>query len=86
MYAVPLRDNAPTDSDDHLDLYYIAFPGDSLSRKIIVCITVCIEVLQVVLATYDCFRMFGRGWGNPVELDDIGLLGLSIPMLAAVCE
>ena len=28
--------------------------------------------------------MFASGWGNPVELDDIGLLGISVPALTAV--
>ena len=54
-------------------------------RKCIVLIAFLLECVQIVLSTYDCFRVFGRGWGNPLQLNDIGLLGLSICAIAALC-
>ncbi|TCD63230.1 hypothetical protein EIP91_005815 [Steccherinum ochraceum] len=67
-------------------LYYIAFPRDGHSRQSLVGFTLLFETLQLVLSTYDAFRVFGKGWGNPEQLDRIGLEGLSIPVFASVAS
>ncbi|KAH8088926.1 hypothetical protein BXZ70DRAFT_500389 [Cristinia sonorae] len=65
-------------------LYYVAFPEDPLKRKCLVAFMVMIEAAQLGIATYDAFRIFGKGWGNFYELDKIGLQGLSLPILAGI--
>ena len=65
-------------------MYYLAFPQDGWNRKVVVCLTLLIESTQTVLATYDAFRQLASGWGNPVELDDIGLYWFSIIILTGI--
>ena len=63
------------------DMYYLAFPSDGYLRKCVVCVAYLIECAQTVLATRDAFRQFSSGWGNLLELDEIGLYWLSILLL-----
>ncbi|CAL1710457.1 unnamed protein product [Somion occarium] len=65
-------------------IYYIAFPNDRLLPKSIVGFTFITELLQTLLATRDAFRDFGTGWGNMEELDSVGLLWLSVPVLGSI--
>lgn len=69
-----------------LDIYYLAFPHDRRLPKCIVGFTFVIELLQTVLATKDAFRNFGTGWGNMADLDAVGLLWFSVPVLGSVSE
>lgn len=48
--------------------------------------TYMIETLQTVLATRDAFRNFGTGWGNMLELDAVGWLWFSVPILGSISE
>jgi len=43
-----------------------------------------IEVLQTVMATRDAFRNFGTGWGDFADLNEIGWLWFSVPILGAI--
>ena len=65
----------------YTDMYYLAFPSDGYLRKLVVCLAFSIECAQTVLATWDAFRQFSSGWGNLLQLDDIGLYWLSILVL-----
>jgi len=65
-------------------IYYLAFPKDSSYLKSVVGFTYFIELLQTVLATRDAFRQYGTGWGNLVQLNDVGLLWITIPMLDGI--
>ncbi|KAK7689666.1 hypothetical protein QCA50_007461 [Cerrena zonata] len=65
-------------------IYYLAFPYDRLLPKCIVGFTFVIELLQTVLATKDAFRNFGTGWGNMADLDAVGLLWFSVPVLGSI--
>ncbi|KAH8079081.1 hypothetical protein BXZ70DRAFT_1050981 [Cristinia sonorae] len=65
-------------------IYYIAFPNDRRLSKWIVGFTYVIELLQTVLSTRDAFRNFGTGWGNMIELDEVGWLWFSVPVLSSV--
>lgn len=48
--------------------------------------TYIIELLQTVLSTRDAFRNFGTGWGNMIELDAVGWLWFSVPVLGSVSK
>ncbi|TCD63226.1 hypothetical protein EIP91_005811 [Steccherinum ochraceum] len=65
-------------------IYYIAFPLDNYKLKGVVAVTFILEMIQVILSTHDAFRVSASGWGNPVELDSIGLNWLSIPILSGI--
>lgn len=67
-----------------LDLYYISFPRDKLLPKAIVTTTYVLEVLQVCMSVSDGFRNFGTGWGDMVDLNTVGLLWFSVPVLGSV--
>ena len=67
-----------------LDIYYLAFPNDRWFSKTIVCSAYVIETLQTVLATRDAFRNFGTGWGNMNDLDQVGWLWFSVPVMSSL--
>ena len=45
-----------------------------------------LEVVQVILTSHDAFRMFATGWGDPLQLDNVGLLWFSVPIMNALSE
>ncbi|KAJ3486712.1 hypothetical protein NLI96_g4049 [Meripilus lineatus] len=65
-------------------IYYLSFPRDRLLPKLIVATTYTLEVLQLVLATRDAFRNYGRAWGNMIELDKVGWQWFSVVTMGAV--
>ncbi len=54
--------------------------------KAIVACVYSLEVLQTCMSTVDSFRDFGTGWGNVAELDNVGLLWFSVPVLGSISE
>lgn len=69
-----------------LDIYYLAFPNDRLGQKAVVAFTYTVELLQTVLSTRDAFRNFGTGWGNMNDLDAVGWLWFSVPVLGSISK
>lgn len=69
-----------------LDVYYLAFPNDRKLPKAVVGFTYTIELLQTILSTRDAFRNFGTGWGNMNELDAVGWLWFSVPVLGSISK
>lgn len=67
-----------------LDVYFIAFPKDSAYLKSVVGITYILEVVQTIMATRDAFRQYATGWGNLTELNDIGWLWFTVPVLDGI--
>ena len=65
-------------------MYYIAFPKDKRLPKAIVATVYTLETLQIILSTRDAFRNFGTGWGSMSELDSVGWLWFSVPVLGAL--
>ncbi|THH29898.1 hypothetical protein EUX98_g4286 [Antrodiella citrinella] len=65
-------------------IYYIAFPKDHTYLKMVVAFTYTIELLQTIMITVDAFRQFGAGWGNPAQLNDVGLLWFSVSALDGI--
>ncbi|KAJ3520028.1 hypothetical protein NM688_g9218 [Phlebia brevispora] len=66
------------------DIYYIAFPKDRTLPKVIVSVVYILELAQTVLSTRDSFRNFGTGWGNIVDLNTVGWLWFSVPVLGSI--
>ncbi|KAH8105086.1 hypothetical protein BXZ70DRAFT_919322 [Cristinia sonorae] len=62
-------------------IYYIAFPRDHWRFKALVALAYALEIVQTMLSIHDAFRVYGSGWGNLNELDAIGLIWISIPIL-----
>ena len=54
--------------------------------KAIVATTYTLEVLQVVRSTRDAFRNFGTGWGNMADLDTVGWLWFSVPVMTGISK
>ncbi|KAJ6493042.1 hypothetical protein C8R45DRAFT_927837 [Mycena sanguinolenta] len=65
-------------------IYYLAFPKDRRSSKLVVAFVVVAECLQTLVDSRDSIRMFGAGWGNPQVLDDIGWAWFSVPILGSL--
>ena len=68
------------------DAYYVAFPHDSTRLKGVVGMTYTLELIQLIFATHDVFRVYARGWGNFLELDSIGYYWFDIIILTALSE
>ncbi|KAF7349355.1 hypothetical protein MSAN_01725300 [Mycena sanguinolenta] len=64
-------------------IYYMAFPNDRLSSKILVALVVIAEILQTLGDTRITIRIFGAGWGNPEILDAISWAWFSVPVLGS---
>ncbi|KAH8088903.1 hypothetical protein BXZ70DRAFT_498943 [Cristinia sonorae] len=62
-------------------IYYIAFPKDGWITKGTVALGYFLETVQVGFITYDGYRAFGKGWGNLLELDKVGLLWFGLSMM-----
>lgn len=45
-----------------------------------------LEVVQIALYTADGYRIFARGWGNPIELDTLGLVWIDVPIFEGISE
>ncbi|TFK32051.1 hypothetical protein BDQ12DRAFT_635431, partial [Crucibulum laeve] len=65
-------------------IYYLSFPNDRKLPQVLVVVVFTIELLQTVLSTRDAFRNFGTGWGNFADLNEIGWLWFSVPVLGTV--
>lgn len=68
------------------DIYYLAFPRDRRALKSAVAFVFTIELLQVILATRDCFKRYGSGWGNIEVYNKDDLLWLCLPVFDAIGE
>ncbi|KAK0203776.1 hypothetical protein DFS33DRAFT_830643 [Desarmillaria ectypa] len=65
-------------------IYYLAFPKDRRWTKCFVLFIFSIELLQTFLATRDAFRTFASHWGDRSDLDNLGLIWLSVPVLGSI--
>lgn len=65
-------------------IYYFAFPKDRQWTKCFVLFIYAIELLQTFLATRDAFRTFASHWGDKTDLDHLGLLWLSVPVMGSI--
>lgn len=66
------------------DQYYISFPDDKPLTKGLVYGTYCLEVVQTILMTRDCFITYATGFGNLNALDSTHLLWLTAPIFIGI--
>ncbi|KAF9259660.1 hypothetical protein L218DRAFT_874253, partial [Marasmius fiardii PR-910] len=65
-------------------LYYLSFPRDRLSLKLVVFIMLMLDTLQTVLITRDAFIKFGVKFADPTEFYRIENLWLSVYIVNAL--
>ena len=65
------------------DIYYLAFPDEPLSRKILVYAVYTAEIVQAILLAKMAYTEFAAGFGNPQAVDDSGLLWFAVPVLSS---
>ena len=68
------------------DNYYLSFPKDPITRKVIVYSVWILEALQLALVTRDTYELFINGFGNLLGINDLRLLPLSVPILGGTSE
>lgn len=66
--------------------YYIAFPADKWSLKLLVYGVFVLELMQTFMATHDAVVVYGRGFNNPLVFDQVHLLWITIPLLGGLGE
>ena len=59
---------------------------DSVNRKAVVSLLYVLEIVQVSMSTYDAIRAFSTGWGNPLELNNIGLYWFDNGIMISLSE
>ncbi|KIJ36603.1 hypothetical protein M422DRAFT_34164 [Sphaerobolus stellatus SS14] len=65
-------------------LYYIGFPKDRLSAKLMVAGIIMIETLQTILVTHDVFNAYAAGFGDLNKLNDAQLEWLATPIISGI--
>ncbi|KAH8088935.1 hypothetical protein BXZ70DRAFT_1042224 [Cristinia sonorae] len=65
-------------------IYYVAFPKDHWITKAIVSVSYFLEAAQFGFLTHDAYRVFGRGWGDIAELNNVGLLWFGASIMAGI--
>ncbi|KIK68717.1 hypothetical protein GYMLUDRAFT_36205 [Collybiopsis luxurians FD-317 M1] len=63
--------------------YFVTFPDDRRTLKLLVLSLFLLENAQTGLVVYDAITTFGLNFGNVSELDKIRLQWLSVPVLSA---
>jgi len=66
------------------DLYYLAFPKDSIYNKILVYTIFTIEVVQTLFIGRDMFAIFVLGFGDLSVLTQIHFAWLTLPIFGGV--
>ncbi|KAF7351513.1 hypothetical protein MSAN_01583700 [Mycena sanguinolenta] len=67
-----------------IGIYYLAFPKDPVSSKVLVASVALLEILTTIIGARDAVRIFGISWGNPQILDDVGWSWLSTPVVGSI--
>lgn len=64
--------------------YYVSFPNDGRITKTLVYATYCLEVVQTILLTRDCWKTFAEGFGNLLAVDSTHLIWLAAPVFIGI--
>ncbi|PBK82112.1 hypothetical protein ARMGADRAFT_1068320 [Armillaria gallica] len=67
---------------DQVYIYYISFPGDNLTSKMVVYVLWLTETVETVINIYDTFDTFCYNFGNLSGLDDVHITWFTIPILS----
>lgn len=66
------------------DTYYIAFPNDRLSLKLLVYGVSALEAAQTIITTKDAFDTFVTNRSNDNSLDSIRMLWFTFPIFGGL--
>ncbi|PPQ70985.1 hypothetical protein CVT24_009940 [Panaeolus cyanescens] len=64
--------------------YHLAFPNDPLHMKALVYFSLCLELAQTFMVTSDGYDVYALGFGDVVNLDDLHLLWITLPILGGI--
>lgn len=84
LYVYPIIRTFNVLSNSFVDVYYLAFPGDRIFVKMMVLGIMLFEIVQIILSTRDAFRTLGAGFGDMIELDKVGWLWFSVPIMESL--
>ena len=73
----------PASHSPSSDLYYLAFPKDPLTTKILVYAVYAIELTQTILLSKMAFRELAAGFGKFEALNEAGNFWFSVPILSS---
>ncbi|KAF9549707.1 hypothetical protein CPC08DRAFT_699455 [Agrocybe pediades] len=65
-------------------LYHLVFPQDPIKNKMIVYSVYALELAQTAMITDYNFHIFGSGYGDPSQLNKIGLYWLTVPIISGI--
>ncbi|KAG7087796.1 hypothetical protein E1B28_013737 [Marasmius oreades] len=65
-------------------LYYLAFPKDRKSMKLLVYFLLALDTVQTILITNDAFEKYGLEFSNPAGLSKMRNAWFSIPTISAI--
>ena len=65
------------------DNYYLAFPKDPSTTKIVVYAVYAVELTQMILFSIMVFKEFVTGFGNLVTLPEMGDFWFAVPILSS---
>ncbi|KJA24692.1 hypothetical protein HYPSUDRAFT_161593 [Hypholoma sublateritium FD-334 SS-4] len=65
-------------------IYILAFSNDRLFIRCVVYAIYTLETVQTVLLTQNAFRVFGSGFGNPSELNSVGISWIAVGIMGAL--
>lgn len=64
--------------------YHLAFPNDPLHMKALVYFSLCLELAQTFMVSSDGYDVYAIGFGDIVNLDDLHLLWMTLPILGGI--
>ncbi|KDR79714.1 hypothetical protein GALMADRAFT_63331, partial [Galerina marginata CBS 339.88] len=65
-------------------IYYLAFPTDRRSTKLLVTIVYLLEAAQTLLNTQTVLHGFAEHFGNIVAFDEVGTTWITFPILGGI--
>lgn len=66
------------------DLYYLAFPKDPRRNKLLVYGVYLLELVQTVMLTHSAFTVFGFGYGDLSQFNNVDLAWFEVPIISGI--
>ncbi|KAF8908637.1 hypothetical protein CPB84DRAFT_1843522 [Gymnopilus junonius] len=64
--------------------YYLSFPKDPLHMKLMVYVSLSLELVQTFLVTHDTYLTFAKAYGYLAGLDNLHFLWLTLPVMGGL--
>ncbi|KAF9549700.1 hypothetical protein CPC08DRAFT_769019 [Agrocybe pediades] len=65
-------------------LYYLAFPRDPMRNKLLVYGVYALELTQTVMITHSAFVVFGSGYGDLSQFNNVSLAWFEVPIISGI--